>query len=608
MAIVFVLVMNNCANTGTPSGGIKDVIPPVIVESTPEINQLGYSESHISIEFDEFVVLKSLNDHFLVSPPTLQKPEVKTYGKELVIDFEDTLQSNTTYTLYFGDAIVDNNEGNPIKDFAFSFSTGYEIDTMRLQGHVLDAEHLTPVKGIIVGIYSNHEDSAFTNDVPLRIAKTDEMGYFSVNNVKPGAYIVRALSEMDNDFRFNQPGETIAFLNDTLFETSLEHITLLDSIFMDSIGEDEEHIHVFQELRERDTVVYYPDDIVLLSFTEYHPLQAIRGKKREQDNRLDYDFASKIITEPKIRLLDEPSTDDWYVAEYSADSLMISYWVKDTALINSDTIAVILDYQVTDSLEQYVWNTDTLQMRFKHKTKSARQQRKDDKKDEVVKPKALSLTFSARGNVNYFDDITITSPEPLASINTEAIHLFETVNDSTNIPLTFEFKKEEELARTYRIRYEWDQEKSYFLSIDSATFYTIYGATNDSIGMAYSIVGEDKFSTIFLNISNLKSNAVVQLMNASQEVLQSQKIQSDEELGFYYLKPNKYYFSLFYDTNNNGKWDPGSYEENLQAEEVHFFSKVVETKAYYEIEENWDLEAVPLLEQRPKGLQEKKEK
>lgn len=607
MVAAFFLLLHSCANTGRPSGGIKDEIPPVIMMSVPVMNALGYAEPEVSVIFDEIIVLKNLNDHFLVSPPTEKKPIVKAYGKELLVEFEDSLQSNTTYTLYFGDAIVDNNEGNPLSNFSFSFSTGYQLDTMRLQGYVIDAQTLAPEQGIIVGIYANYADSAFTKQVPLRIAKTDAKGYFSVNNVKPGEYLVRALSEMDNDYRFNQPGEKIAFLDDK-FLTTQETVILLDSIFLDSIGEDKEHHLVFQEIRERDTIFYYPDTILLKAFTEYHPFQSIKGKKRDQEDRLDFDFASKIMEEPRISLLDEPTRTDWYISEMSVDSLIISYWVKDTALIQLDTIAVILDYQVTDTLEHYVWTTDTLQMRFKRKTKSARQQRREEK-EEKPEAKALSLVFSIKGSVNYFDDIIITSPQPLVSINNEGIHLAEVVNDSTLLKLDFKFEKLAEPARSYRIAYTWDQEKKYQLSIDSTTFYDIYGATNDSIGMSFSVVGEDKFSTIFLNVSNLKSNAVVQMINASQEVLLTQTIEQDQELGFYYLKPAKYYFSLFYDTNNNGKWDPGSYEDHRQAEEVRYFHKVIETKAYYEMEENWDVEARPLLEQKPLELKvEKKDK
>jgi len=602
---LLIALMSQCANVGSPSGGEKDTQAPILVESQPELGALGYNKKQIKFKFDEIVVLKNLNDYFLVSPPMQQTPTVKAYGKELIVEFEDSLQSNAVYTLYFGDAIVDNNEGNPMKDFAFSFSTGNVMDTMRIQGYVVDAETLDPESGIIVGIYANEHDSAFTTEVPVRIAKTNPKGYFSVNNVKPGRYIVRALSEVDNDFRYNQPGEKIAFL-DTIFETSQETITLMDSIFLDSIGEDKEHHRVFQELRPRDTIFYYPDDVLLKAFTEERVFQSLKGKSREQENRLDFEFSSAISALPKIKLLDDPSREDWYIPEMGTDSLNYYYWLKDTALIALDTITVLFDYQKTDTLSQYVWQTDTLHMRFKRKQKSERQKRREERQAEKekapAKAKPLNLEISAKSAVNYFDDIYITSPQPLAHIDGADFRLYEVVNDSTTKALKFKFSKDDELPRTYRISYIWDQEKKYQLAIDSAKIYDIYGLTNDSIAYQFSIVPEDKFSTIFLNIKNLKGYAVVNLLNSSQEVLEQQSIESDGELGFYYLKPGKYYFSLFYDDNKNGEWDTGKYADKRQPEEVLFFPKRIETKAFYEMEEDWDVSATPVLEQKPTDL------
>lgn len=615
IAISLLLLTSNCARIASPSGGIKDEFPPVVKNSKPEANALGYSKDKVRIYFDEIVVLKGLNDNFLVSPPTATKPMVSAYGKELSVEFEDTLQSNTTYTLYFGNAIADNNEGNILPNYTFSFSTGYVMDTMRLQGYVVNSETLNPEAGIIVGIYSNFSDTAFTHSVPVRIAKTNKEGWFSVNNVKPGKYMVRALGEMDNDFRFNQPGELIAYSED-VFETSQETITLMDSIFLDSIGEDDEHHLIFKELRPRDTIMYYPDNILLMSFKEYHPFQTLKEKNRKQEDRLEFVFLDKITAEPRIALLADTTIADWYIPEYSEDSLALTYWVKDTALIKLDTIAVLFDYQVTDTLEQYVWKRDTLNMRFKRKKKSARQKRKEasqeekDKEDgKVKKTPALKLTLSPGTSVPFFQDLILTSPQPLASVDPSAVHLQEVVNDSTYVDLKYVFAKDKVIPRSYRLTYNWDQEKTYFLRIDSASFYGIYGLTNDSIGQKISIIGEDKFSNIFVNVKNLRSNAVVQLLSASEEVLFTAKVDANNtEAAFYYLKPNKYYVSLFYDDNNNGEWDPGCYEEKRQPEELYFFPKVIQAKAYYDMEEDWDLDALPVLDQKPLELRNKKKK
>lgn len=607
--------MSNCARVGSPNGGIKDEIPPVVEKSKPVAGQLGYDDQRMRIFFDEIVVLKSLNDHFLVSPPTEKKPEVTAYGKELTVEFEDTLQANTTYTLYFGDAIVDNNEGNVLHNYTFSFSTGFVMDTMRLQGYVINAETLDPEVGILVGIYANQADSAFTNSVPMRIAKTNEEGWFSVNNVSPGSYKVRALGEMVTDFRFNQTGEIIAFSQD-VFTTSQETITLMDSVFLDSIGEDDEHILVFKELSPRDTIMYYPDDIILMSFAEAFVFQTLSEKKRDIETRLDYTFNSKIVEEPKIRLLDDTLNTDWNISEISDDSLTISYWVKDSALYNLDTIAVLFEYQVTDSLQRYVWKEDTLQMRFKRKKKSERQQRKDAKQAEkdkeegkVEKIPALKLNFEYKGSVPYFEDYKFVSEQPIASIRDTSIRLFEIINDSTMTPLKFKFEKDTETPRSYRMVYRWDEGKTYQLIIDSASIYDIYGLTNDSIGQKISVVGEEKFSTIIMNLKNMKGVAMVSLLDSKQEVVETQRV--TPELGeavFFYLKPSKYYVSLFYDTNDNGLWDPGEYSEQRQAEERRFFSKMIEAKAYYEMEEDWDVEGAPIREQKPKDLKPKEKK
>lgn len=627
IALSFLVV--SCARVSSPTGGLKDEDPPVMESSKPAMNALGVSKQEITITFDEIIVLKELTTNFLVSPPTKVKPEVKAYADDIIVEFADTLQSNTTYTLYFGDAIVDNNEGNILHDYTFSFSTGYTVDTMRMQGYVVDASTLDPVSNIMVGIYSNTEDSAFTKDVPMRIALTNEDGWFSVNNVRPGQYMVRALNDMDNNFRFNQPGEMIAFNHD-IYETSQGIEVLYDSVFTDSLGDDRKHYINFKEMRQRDSVIYFPDDIMLMAFVQDRDFQVLKEKKRDDENQLDFTFESQILESPEIRLLDDTTNTDWYVKEFSEDSLSVKYWVKDSALIMLDTISILFNYQVTDTLDQFVWQQDTMHMRFKRKKKNDRQKRKEAKDKEkeeakeakeeakeggevAPKPKKpatpLKITQEPAGKVPYFGDITFTSPQPIASINKEGIRLYEFINDSTLKELKYKFFQDEHLARSYHMAYAWDQEKSYQVIIDSATIYDIYGLTNDSIGQRVDILTEDNYSTIFLNLYDMKGDAVVELIDGSKKVVASQSVTVGKgEVEFLYLKPNKYYVSLFYDANGNGKWDSGNFEEDIQAEERRYFNKVIEAKAYYEMVEDWGVEDLNVLEQKPEGLKDKKKK
>lgn len=609
LALGVLVMMSRCANVGSPNGGIKDEDAPILKSSKPRVNSLGFDGDRVRIFFDEIIVLKNITDNFLVSPPMEKKPLIRAYGKELSVEFEDSLQSNTTYTLYFGDAVADNNEGNVYKNFSFPFSTGYQLDTMRLQGHVIDAQTLDPIAGIVVGIYANHHDSVFTQNVPLRIAKTNAQGWFSVNNVKPGKYIVRALLEMDNDFKFSQPTETIAFC-DSIFTTSQATLTLMDSVFRDSLGEDKELIPIFVEMQPRDTIVYYPDSILLKAFVEARVFQTLESKERKPDNYMSFAFASPLQEMPRIALQDDPMRNDWVLPEISEDSLTLSYWLTDTALVHQDTLMVYFDYQVSDTLEQLIWKRDTINMRFKHKQKSARQlrrEKKEEEKQDGPKNEPLKLVVTASSSVPYFDNLYIQAAQPVDDYVLAGIHLYEVINDSTL--KTLKYVWDEEPNRVYRMAYKWDQDANYRLTIDSATFRDIYNQVNDSIGYNFAIKGEDKYSTIIMNVNHLEENAVIQLLDKSQNVLESFSLSSDGgEVYFEYLEPGDYYINLFYDSNGDGLWTTGEYALKQQPEEYRFFNKKISAKAYYEIAEDWDVEAVPILLQKPKELKQNKKK
>lgn len=147
IAILLVIIgFYACASTGSPDGGPYDEDPPKFIRAIPEPNATNNTRKKISIEFDEFIKLENASEKVIISPPQKESPEVKTSGKRVLVEFFDTLQENTTYTIDFGDAIVDNNEGNPLGQFSYAFSTGDKIDTMQVSGTILNAENLEPIK------------------------------------------------------------------------------------------------------------------------------------------------------------------------------------------------------------------------------------------------------------------------------------------------------------------------------------------------------------------------------------------------------------------------------------------------------------------------------
>ena len=203
------LLLGSCASIGNPDGGPYDETPPVFIGSTPARGALNVKDGKVTLSFDEYVKLEKASEKIVVSPPQVQQPVIKTSGKKISVSIEDSLKANTTYTIDFNDAIVDNNEGNPLGDFAFAFSTGDVIDTLAVSGTVLDAQNLEPVQGILVGLHEELDDSAFTTMPFVRVSRTDAEGKFTIRGIAPGSYRAYALKDMNQNFVFDQKSETI---------------------------------------------------------------------------------------------------------------------------------------------------------------------------------------------------------------------------------------------------------------------------------------------------------------------------------------------------------------------------------------------------------------
>jgi hypothetical protein len=170
--VIYTLFFSSCARMGHPDGGWYDDDPPVVIGSSPEDKSTNVKAKKVSIFFNEYIKLEDASNKVIVSPPQLETPEIKAAGKKIIVELKDTLKENTTYTIDFGDAITDNNEGNPMGSYTYTFSTGEQIDTFEVSGYVLDASNLEPIKGIQVGLYSDLADSAFKTKPLLRISRT----------------------------------------------------------------------------------------------------------------------------------------------------------------------------------------------------------------------------------------------------------------------------------------------------------------------------------------------------------------------------------------------------------------------------------------------------
>ncbi|MFB6318125.1 Ig-like domain-containing domain [Saccharicrinis sp. FJH54] len=593
--VLAVFLIHACANPGMPSGGPKDVSPPVLIKSKPEQNQKNYTDPKIQLYFDEIVVLKDTRKNFIVSPPLEEDPEINALAKKISIDLNNELQPNTTYTLYFGSSIVDNNEGNPLENFTFSFSTGDVVDSMMMSGRVIRAKDLEPVANIIVGIYKDTADSAFIKNVPLRIAQTNSKGEFTVKNIAPGKYRIYALNEPVKNYRFDA-AEEIAFL-DTVFETSFDTIQLSDTLWVDSVTVD--------TIMYRDTLVYGPDSILLQSFEEFHLVQNLRKKERSVPYQFLFSFSSPIQEDPRLHIDGTPENYGGIFPEYSTTRDTVYYWLTDSNLYKSDTLWVELEYQKTDSLEQLFWQKDTIQMIYRAPKSGGK---KGKNKGTEPKSQLLKINHNIASMMDLKSKIVFEFEEPVNRFNRDEVRLYLKA-DTLETPLNFTLEQSERFPRKFILDYNWAEGESYTLSIDSAAIENIYGIHSDKFKTSFTIRKLDQYGNVKFNLTKPDYPGVLYLLDGSGKILKSQPFTAAENTIFFkLLLPGKYYFSLFFDKNGNGEWDTGNFLEHRQPEPVRFFSKELEVKAYRDYEEDWNTEEHLLWKQKPEALKGKDDK
>ena len=601
-----------CASTGMPDGGPYDETPPKFVRATPEPNATNNKRSKISIEFDEYIKLDKPSEKVIISPPQKEAPEVKVSGRRVLVEFFDTLQENTTYTIDFGDAIVDNNEDNPLGNFAYAFSTGESIDTMEVSGTVLNAQDLEPVKGIQVGLHKDLHDSAFTKLPFVRISRTDSRGHFTVRGIAPGKYRIYALMDGNQNYLFDSKTEAVAW-QDSLIVPSMAPAVRQDTVWneIDTLAYDTIYdVHYTR---------FMPDDIILRSFKEENPMQYLMKSEREQLNRFSLYFSAKADTLPSIKGLDFDERNA-FVIESNARHDTIRYWIKDTLLCERDTLTFQMDYLATDTLGQLVPRTDTLRMMNKinkerrmamaedARKKEEKERKRREKRGDTVKaePKFFAMTVDAPSSLDINKNITIKFEEPVESVDTSAIHVAMMV-DSVWQDIPFIFMADSMAHRQYQILANWQPGLEYQLRIDSLAIKGIYGLYTNKVENKLKVKTLEEYGTLYLNIVGAGPHAIVQLLNSSDAVVRQQPVSDKNTCDFYFLQPGtKYYIRLFNDDNNNGIWDTGSYEEKRQPEEVFYFPKVWEMKANFEFEETWDIRAIPLDKQKLDEIKKQK--
>ena len=599
LAVVTVIAaLYSCASIGRPDGGPLDETPPRFIGSTPAAGALNNTKTKVSLSFDEFIKLEKANEKVVISPPQVQQPEIKASGKKISVNLLDSLKPNTTYTIDFSDAIVDNNEGNPLGNFAFTFSTGSAIDTMEVSGTLLEASNLEPVKGMLVGMHSNLSDTAFTKLPFDRVARTDSRGHFTIRGVAPGKYRIFGLMDADQNFAFSQKSEALAF-NDSLVIPRWEERIRQDTTWVDSLTID--------TVVERKYTYYLPDNVILRSFKEDLFSQYLVKNERLTPEKFTLYFAAKADTLPVLKGLNFDERDA-FIIEKNLTNDTIHYWVKDSLLYKQDTLSLSLNYLYTDTLNQLVPRTDTLNLVAKTVKKAVDEPKKKKKKkgeeEEPEPTKFLHVSTYIPSTMDVYDYISLSFDEPIASFDSAAIHLKQKVDTLwEDIPFTFE--QDSLQLRKYNLYYEWEPTREYEFSVDSTAFHGIYGLFTDKIKQNIKVRSLEEYGAIYFNVSGCDSIAFVELLDTQDKVVRKVPVVNGQA-DFYFLNPGKYCARLINDTNGNGVWDSGEYETKRQPEMVYYYPQILEPKANWEVEQTWDVKALPLDKQKLDELKKQK--
>ena len=605
-------VVIGCARMGHPDGGWYDDDPPVVIGSHPADQSTNVSAKKITIYFNEYIKLEDATNKVIVSPPQLEIPEIKDAGKRIVVELQDSLKPNTTYTIDFSDAIVDNNEGNPLGNYTYSFSTGDQIDTMEVSGYVLDASNLEPVKGILVGLYDDLADSAFKTKPMIRVSRTDSRGRFVIKGVAHGTYRAYALKDADGDFCFNQKSEMIGFNHETYVPSSKPDVKI-DTIWRDSL-----HIDAF---KQTPYTHFLPDDVTLLAFTHIQTDRYLLKTERKDPEKFTMFFTYGHPDLPVIKGLNF-NADSAFVIETRVEQDTINYWLRDTTLINQDTLRMEVNYMMTDTLGNLVSQIDTLEVlaktpyakRQKELTKEIekwqkeqeRKKKRDETYDSIFPAKPLKPNYMLSQEIDPDKIIQIEIPAPLQHVDTAAVHLYSMI-DSAWYEAPFTFKPIPHRLRFYEIQAEWRPDTEYSLEIDSAAFEDIYGHVSDPYKQGIKVKSLDEYSTLTIKISGVADSLPlrVRLLDKGDGIVK-EVLAKDGVAFFEYVSPEKYYLSAFVDVNGNGLWDTGDYDEDRQAESVYYYPREIECKERWDVTHKWDLTATPRYKQKPQAITKQK--
>lgn len=531
---ITIQILISCAKIGSPSGGNYDRTPPKLLEANPKHNSTNYKGNEFEIKFDEYIVLANTSEDIIISPPLKNKPTIKSNLKTLSVSWTDTLSDNTTYIFDFGSSIVDYTEGNKLDKFSYSFSTGPYIDTNEYKGRLIEAYSQKPVSNKYVMLYKSEDSSIVSKQKPNYITRTDSNGNYHFRNIAKEKYLILALDDKNQNLLYDLSTEPIAFSNEMIEAT----IYSKDSI---------------KNLQSNKTnILYYfepKDTIINLNAT------TIISKYRFQ---LSFSNSTTDSLELNFVYPNFDSKEDSNIfIQYNTTKDTIDVWSLNLPF---DSIKLVVrDIGLKEEVEQYY-------------NKSENSSKKD--------------TFSfitPNPNQKFYSNCLIEMPFPIQD-STQTIEALRIISTDTS---TIQIKPLLSSPIFLQIIDPLEQGSTQKIIIPKGQIRNKLGQVNDSLIFNLIIDNESDYGNLLftINDTSFQDNKYILVLEdlTGKEIMRKFSV-SREKVEFKYLNEGNYKLRIIIDRNKNNKWDYGDYYNRILPEEIKYFSKTIN------IRKNWDIE------------------
>ncbi len=507
-----------CGTPGQLTGGPKDTKPPKVLKMEPKDLSTNFRAKKIVIQFDEYFKINNQQKEFSISPELERQPELKVKKKFLEINFMDSLEKNTTYTLNFGKSIGDINEGNVIKNFTYVFSTGPTLDSLSIKGKVINSLTQLPEIEAVVMLFPLERDSLFGKKRPSIYTTTDSSGNYKLSNLRKGDYKIYTVKDKNSDKIYQQSSDEVGFLK--------------------------EPIHLKANT----------NDVNMVMFKEDAAVFRIIDRKLNPDGSIFMDFNQK-LSKPELTVTEPSALDAGKLVKFNATKDSVKLWLKD---MNFDSVKV----SVTDA------------GKLLQTAKLTR-----GKKDTYTR--TLTATDNLEGNLlNPNRPLRLSFTLPVEGVDLSKITLMEDsvikkgitiVKDSTDL-LSYLVKYPWVAKSIYEIKFGAGAFTAIFKATNKEFSKKFELANKDNYGtlqLKVAVTEKDK-------------QYILQVLDEKKFIVNTNTFQGDTVLKFANYRAGKYFVRIIYDANKNGLWDTGKIAKGIQPEKVYNEPKELSIKANWD--------------------------